>query len=63
MDKEREQVSYLILASLTVAMIILILNHIPVPSFFLLLAFIVLIILGIVTSVKIVRITRKTREK
>jgi hypothetical protein len=61
MQKERAQVTYLLMALTVLAMVILILNHLALPSLVMLIAILTLIALGVVTLILMWRILRQTK--
>jgi uncharacterized paraquat-inducible protein A len=63
MQKERAQVTYLLMALTVLAMVILILNHLALPSFVMLVAVLTLIALGVVTLRLIWRIHQRTKSQ
>jgi hypothetical protein len=63
MDKQRAQVTYLIMALTLVAMLILILNRLAVPTLIIVLAIFLLIILAVVTLVLIWRIRKGAKDQ
>jgi uncharacterized membrane protein len=61
MEKERAQVTYLLVALVFLTMLILILNRLAVPTLIIVLAILLLIVLAVVTLVLIWRIRQRTK--
>ena len=63
MDKERSQVTYLLITLAVLAMLIIILNRLPLPSIVDVFAILLLIVLAVVTLVLVWRVRQGTKRQ
>ena len=62
MEKKRAQIANLLMVMTMLALLTLLLNHLPVPSIVVIIAFLTLIVLGVVTLTLMWRVYQQTRK-